>query len=133
MCRKDPDLTSAFVAMQLEKLIIEPLEALVRDHAFPLCLVVIDALDECKEERVTSTVLSALAVFTAHGRVRPLRFFITSRPVPVIERGFHLTGLMKDTNTLVLHNILLHISQKDIHIYLSERLSAIAQLYGLES
>ena len=52
-----------------------------------------------------------------------LWFFITSRPVPVIERG------MEDMYTLVLHNILLHIPQKDICIYLTERLLMIALLY----
>jgi len=98
-----PDLSSAFASMQLEKLIIEPLEAVTRVQAFPSFLVVIDALDECKEEKATSTVLSALAAFTARGRLSPLMFFITSRPVSVVERGFHLTDLMKDTNTLVLH------------------------------
>jgi len=38
---------------------------------------------------------------------------------------------MKDTNALVLHNIPLDISQKDIRIYLTGRLSAIAQSFGL--
>jgi len=131
--RKDPDLPSALVSMQLEKLIVEPLEAMVREHAFPRCLVVIDALDECKEDKATSTILSALAIFTARGRTPPLQFFITSRPVPAVERGFHLTGLMRDTNALVLHNIPLDISRKDIRIYLTDRLSAIARSFGLES
>ena len=40
---------------------------------------------------------------------------------------------MRDTNALVLHNIPLHISQKDIRIYLTDRLSAIAQSFGLGS
>jgi len=62
-------------------------------------------------EKATWTVLSALAVFTAGGRVPPLQFFITSRPVPAVERGFHLMELMKDMNALVLHNIPLDISQ----------------------
>src|SRR5882762_1785786 len=128
--RKDPDLPSALVSMQLERLIVEPLEAVAREHAFLRCLVVIDALDECKDDKATSTILSALAVFTARGRL-PLQFFITSRPVPAVERGFHLTGLMKDTNALVLHNIPLDISQKDIRIYLTGRLSAIARSFGL--
>jgi len=129
--RKDPDLSSAFASMQLEKLIVEPLEAVMGDQAFPLCLIVIDALDECKDETATSTILSAIAALT--GRLFPLRFFITSRPVPVVERGFHITGLMSSTRALILHNIPLDISQKDIRIYLTERLSVIARTFGLES
>jgi len=40
---------------------------------------------------------------------------------------------MKDTNVLVLHNIPLETSQKDIRIYLEGRLLAVAKLFGLES
>jgi len=32
--------------------------------------------------------------------------------VPVVERGFFITGLMNDTNILVLHNIPLEISRR---------------------
>jgi len=39
------------------------------------------------------------------GRLFPLEVLITSRPVPVVQRGFFVTGLMNDTNILVLHNI----------------------------
>ena len=88
----------------------------MRDHPFPRCLVMIDASDECKEEKATPTVPSPLAVFTVRGRLSPVRSFITSRPVQIVEVGvgwgFHPTGLMKDTNTLVRHNIPLDISQK---------------------
>src|SRR5882762_6741919 len=83
--RREPDLPSALVSMQLERLIVKPLEAVMHEHAFPRCLVVIDALDECKDDKATSTILSALAVFIAGGRIPPLLFFITSRPVPAVE------------------------------------------------
>ena len=131
--RNDPDLPSAFASMQLEKLIVEPLEAVMRDQTFPPCLITIDALDECKDGSATSTILSALSVFTDRLSPKSFRFFITSRPVPVVERGFHITGLLNETRALVLHNIPLDISQKDIRIYLHHRLSVIARSFGLES
>src|SRR5882762_1699986 len=47
---KDVYLQSTLPTMQLEKLVIEPLEAVVREHGFPACVIIIDALDECKDE-----------------------------------------------------------------------------------
>src|SRR5882762_8511126 len=131
--RKDTDLQSAFPSMQLQNLIIGPLEAVTRDHGFkfPPCLIVIDALDECKDESATSTILSALAVLASYPS--PLRFLITSRPVPNVQLGFRITGLMKNTRALILHSIPQDISQRDIRAYLEGRLSRIAQSYELQS
>jgi len=117
--------------MQLQKLVMDPLHAAIREEAFPPCLVVIDALDECKDENATSVILLSLSVFA--GRLSPLRFFITSRPVSNVLRGFCDTDLMKDTNALVLHNIPLDISQKDIRVYLEQRLMHIPRSSKLES
>jgi len=129
--RMDPDLQSALPSMQLEKLIVEPLEAVVRDQGFPPCIVVLDALDECKEDSATSMILIALSIFS--GRMCPVKFFITSRPVSKVVEGFRDTGLMKDTSALVLHSIPSDISEKDIRIYLSQRLSRTARSCGLKS
>src|SRR5882762_9209754 len=120
---KDAYLQSALPSMQLERLIIEPLEAVVREQGFPPCVIVIDALDECKEENTISMVLIALSVFA--DRAFPINFFITSRPVTRVVDGFRGTqiGLMKYTSALVLHSIPFDISQKDIRTYLEERLS----------
>jgi len=62
----------------------------------------------------------------------PLKFFFMSRPVAQVQRGFRITGLMKGTNTLVLHSIPRHISRKNIRVYLKGRLSHIAQFFELE-
>src|SRR5258707_6794627 len=131
--RKDPDLQSALPSMQLQKLIIGPLEAVMREdnQAFPPCVIVIDALDECKEENTTSTILFALSKLAS--RLFPLKIFITSRPVTKVVQGFRSTDLMKDTNALVLHTIPFDISQKDIRVYLQGRLLRTAQTFELES
>jgi len=128
---KDPDVQFALASMQLEKLIIEPLHAAVDEEVFPPCIIIIDALDECKEENAISTILSALSVFI--DRCFPLKFFITSRPVTSVVQGFRNPNLMRYTNSLVLHSIPSNISQKDIHVYLQERLSSIARSFGLKA
>jgi Cdc6-like AAA superfamily ATPase len=46
--RKDPDVQSALPSRQLQKLIVEPLHAVLREGRFEPCIIVIDALDECK-------------------------------------------------------------------------------------
>src|SRR5882762_3590675 len=73
--------------------------------------------------KMRRVILLSLSVFA--GRLSPLCFFITSRPVSNVLRGFCDTDLMTDTNALVLHNIPLDISQKDIRVYLEKRLSRV--------
>ena len=84
--RKDTDLQSALPPVQLEKLVVEPLEAVVGEQGFPSCVIVIDALDECKVENTTLSSLLALSMFA--DRMFPIKFFITSRPVSKVIEGF---------------------------------------------
>jgi len=74
---------------------MNPLRAAIREEAFPPCLVIIDALDECKDKNATSTILLSLSAFA--GQLAPLKFFITSRPVMKVVQGFRNTDLMKET------------------------------------
>jgi len=127
--RKDPDIQYALPSRQLKKFIVEPLHAALREETFRPCIIVIDALDECKEENTTSAILAALS--HGAGYFSPVKFFITSRPVTSVVQGFRDTGLMKDTSALVLHSIPSDISEKDIRVYLEKRLSRIARSFSL--
>ncbi|KAI0653822.1 hypothetical protein C8Q70DRAFT_883654, partial [Cubamyces menziesii] len=78
----EPTLYSSIPARQLEKLIVEPLEAVRADAnseaLFPAHVaVVIDALDECTDNASVSTILKSLALYIR--RLSPLKFLITSR------------------------------------------------------
>jgi len=109
---RDAYLQSALPSMQLEKLVVEPLEAVIYEQEFPLCVVVIDTLDECKEENMTSMILMALSFFVSC--CSPIKSFITSCPIANVVNGFHRTGLIQYTNSLALHSLPLDISQRDI-------------------
>jgi len=84
----------------------------MRDQTFPPCLIVIDALDECKDGSATSTILSAclcsLAAFA-----KSFRFLHNSRPVRWWSGGSTSRPAERDKGTCA-DNIPLDISQKDI-------------------
>jgi hypothetical protein len=57
--KANPDIGDRYPEQQLRKLIIEPLSC-VR-NSFPPCVVVLDALDECKDTAPISIILAALS------------------------------------------------------------------------
>jgi len=65
----------------MEKVIVGPFKAI------PIpTLIIVDALDECKDEEPASVILSVLSRFVDEILIR---FFITGRPEPHIRSGFH--------------------------------------------
>jgi len=119
--------------MQLEKLVVEPLEAVVLEQDFLRAFIVIDALDECKEENTTSMILicTVLLRWPLHSLSK---FFITSRPGSECRRW-----LSRDRADTVLQIrwlcIVSHLTshRRTFATYLQDRLSRIAQFYGLKS
>jgi hypothetical protein len=117
------------VPYQLEELIVKPLRAV--GDSFPSCLVIFDALDECKDDHVTSIILSTL--FHHITELSPVKFLITSRPEQNITNAFRsLTQLAPLARPLILHEIELCIVQQDIERYLTVSLSQIRDEYDLE-
>ena len=45
--RRNADVQYALTSRQLKKLIVEPLYAVMWGEEFPLCITIVDALDEC--------------------------------------------------------------------------------------
>jgi len=127
--RLNPHLASASISFQLEELIIKPLRS-TRDR-FCLCLIVIDALDECKDESATSTILSSLSRYISE--ISPLKVLVTSRPEQSITSVFSSSSgvLNAVSQRLVLHELELGVVQQDIKIYLSSGLKSIAERYSL--
>ena len=126
--KADPEVMYAMEHVQLEKLIVKPLEAL--QGAIPPCVVVIDALDECQDGGATSTILASLAQYI--NKLVPVRFLITSRPDHHVFNSFEQSPLNEVTKRLVLHEIEPRVVAKDIQLFLKSSLKATRQMYKLD-
>lgn len=123
--QESPDIVDAGPARQLEELIVRPLEE-VRD-TFPVCVIVIDALDECKD--ATSVILAVLAKFIH--RLGRLLFIVTSRPDARIATILETPGeaLQEVTTSLFLDETRQSSLLGDIKLYLSHEFSASRQTF----
>ena len=104
----------------MEKLIVEPLGS-----ADVSTVIVIDALDECKDEEPSSAILSVLGRLVE--RIPNVKFFITGRPEPRIRTGFRLPILVDLTSVFVLHDVDPPLINSDIRLFLRHELSGLAQ------
>ena len=122
--QSNPDITYESCKSQAERLIIDPLQL-----ANVAMVIVIDALDECKGENSPSEILLILerVVKQAPG----VKFFITSRPEPMVERGF--SHLEYTLITSSLHDIPQHLTNNDLQLFLKDKLPEIATQEGLDN
>ena len=126
--KSHPDIGYSDLPYQLEQLIINPLLAI--GESFPPCVVVIDALDECKDDWATSLVLDSLSRHV--DQLSSLKILITSRPERNITAGFESNPLNAATQRFVLHEVQLGIVQNDIKHYLAAELATIRKFYHLQ-
>ena len=117
--KANPDVGRESLCSQLEKVIIRPLKA----TGIPT-LIIIDALDECKDKEPASAILSILSRYIHE--IPEVKFFITGRPEPPIRRGFRLKLLQPITEVLKLHEVLPTSVDEDIRLYLRIHLTNIA-------
>ena len=85
--RSNPDIAHESLSSQMQKLIAEPL----RETGIST-VIVIDALDECKDDEPSSAILSVLGRFVEEDL--KAKFIITGRPEPRIKTGFRLPLLV---------------------------------------
>jgi hypothetical protein len=105
---------------QMEMLLVGPLGA-----ANISTLIVIDALDECKDEEPSSAILSVLSRYM--DRIPRVKFFITGRPEPRIRSGFRLESLRPITEVFKLHDVARTSVDHDIKLYFRTQLADIAK------
>ena len=118
--RACPDVAKESLCSQMEKLIVGPFKA----TAIPT-LIIIDALDECKDEEPASAILSILSRYT--NEIPNVKFFITGRPEPRIRSGFRLESLLPITEVLKLHEVKPEAVNNDIKLFFQVRLTELAK------
>ena len=118
--RACPDVRQESLCSQMEKLIVGPLKA-----AHIPTLIIIDALDECKDEEPASAILSILSRYMSE--IPNVKFFITGRPEPRIRSGFRLKSLLPITAVLKLHEVKPQIVDNDIKLFFQTQLTNIAE------
>jgi len=124
LLQSDPDVAHESLYRQMEKLIVEPLEL-----ADISTVIVIDALDECKDEEPSSAILSVLGRLVE--RIPEVKFFITGRPEPRIRAGFRLPILVDLASVFILHDVDPPLINGDIRLFLKHELSELAARHQL--
>jgi hypothetical protein len=112
--------TSSNLQVQIETLLMQPLSGRSGDP--PSLILIVDALDECHDEKSMEDLLEKLI---SNIPKFPLKLFLTSRPEPHIRArlGFHQSADIR--RILRLHDIEQDIVAEDISRYLTNRLHRI--------
>ena len=125
LLRSNPDVVHESLYSQMRKLIVEPLGSV----DVPT-VIVIDALDECKDEEPSSAILSVLGRLV--DQIPRVKFFITGRPEPRVKTGFRLPLLEDITDVFVLHDVHPIQINNDIRLFLEHELSELSRRRRLE-
>ena len=120
LLRSNADVVHESLLSQMERLIIEPLLS-----ARVSTVIVIDALDECKDEDPESAILVVVGQLVS--KVPGAKFFITSRPESQITSGFRGPLLKNATNTFALHQVERSTVDNDIRHFFKHKLSKFAR------
>ena len=120
LVRSNPGIAHESLYNQLDRLIIKPL----RKSAIST-VVIIDALDECKDEEPASAILSVLGQLISE--IPKVKFLVTGRPEPRIREGFRLPLLADATDVFVLHDVKPSQVNSDIRLFFRNKFSELAR------
>jgi len=118
--RVNPGVAQESLCSQMERIIIGPLKA-----SCIRTLIIIDALDECRDEEPASALLSVLSRYV--DETPNVKFFITGHPEPRIRSGFRLKPLQPITEVLRLHDVKHSSVDSDIKLFFRTWLAEIAK------
>ena len=117
---RGPGIGRESLCLQMERLIVGPLKTTQIST-----LIIIDALDECKDEEPASAILSILSRYV--DQIPRVKFFITGRPEPRIRSGFRLPALRPITEVLKLHEVERPLVDIDIKLFFQTRLAEVVK------
>ena len=118
--KTSPGVGRESLCSQMEKLIVGPFEVMQAPT-----LIIIDALDECRDEEPASVLLSILSRYVDN--IPLVKFLITGRPEPRIRSGFRLESLWPHTEVFKLHEVEPTSVDSDIKLFLNMQLTSIAK------
>ncbi|KAF9643640.1 hypothetical protein BDM02DRAFT_3272924 [Thelephora ganbajun] len=120
LVQSDPEIAHESLYNQMDKLIVRPLK-----ESDISTVIVIDALDECKDEEPASAILSVLGQIVS--QIPKVKFFVTGRPEPRIREGFRLPLLAEATDVFVLHNVEPSLVSNDIRLFFKQSFLGLAR------
>jgi hypothetical protein len=120
LLRSNPNIVHESLHNQMQQLLVKPLLS-----ANISTVIVIDALDKCRDEDQESAILRVLGQTIS--KLPRVKFFITSRPEPHIIAGFRDSLLAKSTEIFILHNAEPDTVDDDIRHFFKHELSQLAQ------
>ena len=121
--QSDPQIMDDSLHNQMDQLLVQPLKS-----SGISTVIIIDGLDECKDEQPTSAILTVLEKFI--GEIPKVKFFIASRPEPWIRSGFRLPLMAKAAHVSVLHTVEPNLINSDIRRFLNSRLMELVNRQG---
>lgn len=123
------DVLNKGIYNQWETLVLEPLKQLSNDGFRCPIAIIVDALDECENDRHVADLIECFQEAAAIEHA-PVRIFVTSRPESAINHEF--TTVPRDMRQdLVLHDIEDSIVNRDLHLFYQYRLKNIARRFHL--
>jgi hypothetical protein len=127
LIQSDPGIAHESLYQQMEQLIVQPL-----NESNVSTVIIVDALDECKDEDSGSVILSVLGRLAS--KIPKVKFLLTGRPEPRISEGFRLPLLAKITDVFVLHTVEQDQINSDIQLFFKHTFSELAgRRLGLDS
>ena len=129
---RDPSICDKALGEQFDKLIYQPLRQVqITANGPSTFIVVVDALDECENERDVKAIIDLWSRLAPLTTVR-LKLFLTSRPELPIQLGFK-TISTANYQDIVLQDAVPHtMIQHDILIYLKDAFGKIRSSYDLD-
>jgi len=118
--RYNPKAAEEGLDLQMKELIVRPLRV-----ANIQTLIIIDALDECKDDEPASALLFVLSKHI--GRIPNVKFFLTGWPEPQIRSGFRFESLQPITEEFKLHDVDRSSVDKDIRLFFGTQLANITK------
>ncbi|KAE8131510.1 hypothetical protein BDV38DRAFT_288620 [Aspergillus pseudotamarii] len=122
----DPDISTKALSQQFDKLLLQPLLKLELNEPTST-VIVIDALDECEQEKDIRVLLQLLPQVQKSKDLR-LQIFLTSRPELPIRLGFQQ---IQEHQDLVLHKLPNSVIEGDIRLFLQHQLGKIQKEHSL--